>query len=117
MIRSRRVVTQPGDRLSEGVFVEAKLRAWLFGAPILRLKGEVLLSPVRPGPGGANIPDPAPLHALPESLHARGALSPPNNSAGIGSALAEAVALVEQSATALASRPERSHDSPDVAAR
>ncbi len=100
MIRGRRVVTQQGDHLSEGVLVEAMVRAWLLGAPVLRLEGEVLLSPARPAPVSADLPDPAPAQPPPR-LRALSQSPASGGSARIGSALTQAVALVQQSATDL----------------
>lgn len=97
--RSVRVVPEPTNRLADGVLVEARIRARLLGAPVLRLDAEAVLAPTRTDPveevdtvGSPRTQPPgAPPPAPPPALRR----APP------GSALAEAVSLVEQGAESL----------------
>lgn len=97
-----RLVPDPDNRLADGVLVEAQVRARLFGAPILRLDAEVVLSPARADvvpearAGVDPEPAPAPVPARPARRPAaNGAASVPLTP---GSDLARALALVQQNA-------------------
>lgn len=95
-----RLVPDPDNRLADGVLVEAQVRARLFGAPILRLDAEVVLSPARadvvPEARADVDPEPAPARARPARRPAAsGAASVPLTP---GSDLARALALVQQNA-------------------
>lgn len=91
-----RVAPEPDNRLADGVLVEAQIRARLFGAPILRLDAEVVLTPARADRVGAT----APASIEPNSPPRRSTPMPPR-SGPPGSALAEAAALVEQTSQSL----------------
>lgn len=96
-----RVVPERDSRLSEGTLVEAVVQARLLGAPILRLDARVVLTPAKPEPVAPI--DTRPARSSNRSA-ARARTSSPNNTAvPAGSALAEAVTLVEQSAASLRS--------------
>lgn len=95
------LVPEPANRLADGVLVEAQVRARLFGAPILRLDAEVLLSPARadvvPGAAAGNSADASaePPRPVAADRPGAGVPLPP------GSDLARAAALVQSSARSL----------------
>lgn len=95
-----RLVPDPDNRLADGVLVEAQVRARLFGAPILRLDAEVVLSPARADVVPEARADVDPVRA---PVPARSARRPAANGAASvpltpGSDLARALALVQQNA-------------------
>ena len=92
--RPIRVIPDPSNRLSDGVLVEAQVRARLLGAPILRLDAVVVLSPAR---AAAAADDEASNSTILMDPRAAPALPPPRP----GTGLADAISLVEQSADTL----------------
>ena len=91
-----RVAPEPDNGLGDGVLVEAQIRARLFGAPILRLDAEVVLTPARTDRVGA-----AALASIEPNSTPRHVTPLPPRSGPPGSALAEAAALVEQTSQSL----------------
>lgn len=98
-----RMVPGPAERLAEGAYVEARVRARLFGMPILRLDAEVVLAPVRAeqarAPAAASTPTAAEVDAREETRPDAGPVAA--GTVRPGSALVRAVALVGESSETL----------------
>ena len=90
------MVPEPANRLADGVLVEAQVRARLFGAPVLRVDAEVVLSPARAEHRSPPTGSPTPVVRQPDPVPAPGAAS-----ARPGAALAHAVALAGEGAETL----------------
>jgi hypothetical protein len=82
----------PGSHLSEGVVVETRLRARLFGVPVLRIDGTVLVSPARVEPFDSPRPVRGEVERTPRASVGRAP----------GAALAEATRLLEDTRARLA---------------
>lgn len=74
---------EPGGRLAEGVGVQANVLARLLGMPLLRLRADVVLLPVRltdespavvASPAVARAPEPRPARAAPRPASGRTSL-------------------------------------------
>ena len=101
--QSLSLVPERDGRLADGVIVTTRVVARLFGAPVLRVEGEVVLTPARLAPLGATVPsvrarpaaDPSQpiIRRLPNSDNAGGR---PNRAA-----IAEAMVLLEQTSDSL----------------
>lgn len=83
LVEDLRAVPDPTSRLGDGVLVRARIRARLFGAPILRLDAEVVLVPAT-----MDAANPVPADGV-------GAVRP--STAPLGLDLARATSLIQQS--------------------
>lgn len=98
------LVPERDGRLADGVIVTARVVAKLLGAPVLRLEGEVVLTPARLAPIGSTVPSvrarPVPdpgqpiVRRLPDGERTEG--KGPSRAA-----LAEAISMLEEASASL----------------
>jgi hypothetical protein len=106
------MVPDPTSQLADGVLVEAQIRARLLGAPILRLDAEIVLAPARTD---ARATVPRSTVAAQETLESRPSLPDDqriskqvtSSSGPVGSALARAILLDQQTTETLNRRNGR----------
>jgi hypothetical protein len=105
------MVPDPTSQLADGVLVEAQIRARLLGAPILRLDAEIVLAPARTD---ARATVPRSTAAAQETLESRPSLPDDQriskqvtSSGPVGSALARAILLDQQTTETLNRRNGR----------
>src|SRR5688500_4874070 len=90
-------VPDPGKRLSDGVLVEACIRARLLGIPLLKIEATMVLAPA-----GLTTPTPAAARALPVGSSRRPTRAASTRSGDSRQGLAEAVRTINEGAELLA---------------